>query len=202
MWGGRESNLRQFGSLERLISPCQASEQDRAGPVPCLISTQPKGALLEEIFGETDHIHRSDQGKSFDAFWEFLMSPARQDELREWLRAVHALEAIRDLPREDLVRNIPPMLLDAGDKVHGTVAQLVDQLRRFVDDRAHLKNRRILDMIHEIESHAIALKAIPPATAEFARLDGFAPEMNLTMCRALYKPPRKPVLDPGDNREG
>jgi hypothetical protein len=129
-------------------------------------STQPKGALLEEIFGETDHIHRSDQGKSFDAFWEFLMSPARQDELREWLRAVHALEAIRDLPREDFVRNIPPMLLDAGDKVHGTVAQLVDQLRRFVDDRAHLENRRILDMIHEIESHAIALKAIPPATAD------------------------------------
>ncbi len=122
-------------------------------------STQPKGALLEEIFGETDHIHRSDQGKSFDAFWEFLMSPARQDELREWLRAVHALEAIRDLPREDFVRNIPPMLLDAGDKVHGTVAQLVDQLRRFVDDQAHLENRRILDLIHEIESHAIALKA-------------------------------------------
>jgi len=47
-------------------------------------SNQPKGALLEEIFGETDHIHRSDQGKSFDAFWEFLMSPARQDELRAW----------------------------------------------------------------------------------------------------------------------
>ena len=73
-------------------------------------STQPKGALLEEIFGETDHIHRSDQGKSFDAFWKFLMSPARLDELREWLRDVHALEAIRDLLREDFVRNIPPML--------------------------------------------------------------------------------------------
>jgi len=28
-------------------------------------STQPKGALLEEIFGETDHIHRSDQGKTY-----------------------------------------------------------------------------------------------------------------------------------------
>ena len=158
-------------------------------------STQPKGALLEEIFGETNHIHCSDQGKSFDAFWEFLMSPARQDELREWLRAVHALEAIRDLPREEFVRNIPPMLLDAGDKVHGTVAQLVDQLRRFVDDQAHLENRRILELIREIESHAIALKATTPATAEFARLDGFAPEMNLAMCRALYKPPRRPVLD-------
>ena len=165
-------------------------------------STQPKGALLEEIFGETDHIHRSDQGKSFDAFWEFLMSPARQDELREWLRAVHALEAIRELPREDFVRNMPPMLLDAGDKVHGTVAQLVDQLRRFVDDQAHLENRRILNLIHEIETHAIALKATPPAAAEFSRLDSFAPEMNLAMCRALYKPPRRPVLDLGTIAKG
>jgi hypothetical protein len=34
MWGGRESNLRQSGSLEWFISPCQASEQDRgAGAV-------------------------------------------------------------------------------------------------------------------------------------------------------------------------
>jgi hypothetical protein len=28
----------------------------------------PKGELLEDIFGETDHIRRSDQGKSFDDF--------------------------------------------------------------------------------------------------------------------------------------
>lgn len=166
------------------------------------ISTQPKGALLEEIFGETDHIHRSDQGKSFGAFWEFLMSPARQDELREWLRAVHALEAIRDLPREDFVRNIPSMLLDAGEKVHGTVAQLVDQLRRFVDDQAHLENRRILDLIHEIEAHAITLKATPPTMPDFARVDGFAPELNLPMCRSLYKPPRNPVLDLGTIERG
>jgi hypothetical protein len=28
----------------------------------------PKGELLEDIFGETDHIRRYDQGKSFDDF--------------------------------------------------------------------------------------------------------------------------------------
>ena len=78
----------------------------------------------------------------------------------------------------------------------------MDQLRRFVDDQAHLENRRILDLIHEIESHAIALKVTPPATAEFARLDGFTPEMNLAMCRALYKPPRKPMLDLGTIEKG
>lgn len=159
------------------------------------ISTQPKRALLEEIFGETDHIHRSDQGKSFGAFWEFLMSPVRQDELREWLRSVHALEPIRELPREDFVRNIPPMLLDAGEKVHATVAQLVDQLRRFVDDQSHLENRRILDLIHEIETHAIVLKTSPPAVPDFGSIDGFNPDLSLPLCRALYKPPSQVVLD-------
>ncbi len=165
-------------------------------------STQPKGALLEEIFGETDHIHRSDQGKSFSAFWEFLMSPSRQDELRERLRAVHSLEAIRELPREDFVRNIPPMLLDAGEKVYGTVAQLVEQLRRFVDDRSHLENRRILDLIHEIETHGIALKRIAPTATDFATVDGFVPELNLPMCRSLYRPPSNPVLDGAPIEEG
>lgn len=165
-------------------------------------STRPKGALLEEIFGETDHIHRSDQGKSFSAFWEFLMSPARQDELRERLRAVHALEAIRELPREDFVRNIPPMLLDAGEKVHGTVAQLIEQLRRFVDDHAHLENRRILDLVHEIEAHAVALKTMAPTETDFATLDGLAPELVLPMCRSMYRPPSNSVLDGAPIEEG
>jgi len=159
------------------------------------VTDQPKGALLDAIFGETDHIQGSDQGKSFSAFWEFLMSPVRQDELREWLRAVQALATVQELASGDFVRSIPSMLLDAGEKVHATVAQLVDQLRRFVDDQAHLENRRILELIHDIEVHAIALKAAPPTAGEFAQVDGFAPELNLPLCRSLFRPPRRPVLD-------
>jgi hypothetical protein len=115
---------------------------------------------------------------------------------------VDALEAVRELPREDYVRNIPPMLLDAGEKVHGTVAQLVDQLRRFVDDQAHLENRRILDLIHELEVHAITLKADPPTAMDFAAMYAFAPELNLSMCRSLYKPPRNPILDLAEVEKG
>ena len=40
-----------------------------------------KGALLEEIMGERDVIADSDQGRSFRAFWDFLMSSQRQEEL-------------------------------------------------------------------------------------------------------------------------
>jgi hypothetical protein len=157
-------------------------------------SARPKGALLEEIFGETDHIRRSDQGRSFDAFWEFLMSPARQDELQAWLNTVHAFHAVQALESEELVRDMPSLLLDAGEKVHDTVGQLVEQLRRFVDDQAHLENRRILDLIRDIETHAVRLKEHLPQEAAFAALDALGPEFDLPMCRALYTPPRNPVL--------
>lgn len=158
------------------------------------MSTGSKGALLEEIFGESDHIRRSDQGKSFDAFWEFLMSPARQDDVRAWLRGVYDLAAVRELSRDEFVRNTPYLLLEAGEKVHGTVAQLVEHLRRFVDDQAHLENRRILDLVREIETHAIALKRDAPREPAFVEIDALAPELELPMCRGLFSPPRNPVL--------
>ena len=56
-----------------------------------------KGELLEEIFGERDAIVDSDQGRSFRAFWDFLMSPARQEELTGLLEQVLALEQVAEL---------------------------------------------------------------------------------------------------------
>jgi hypothetical protein len=50
-----------------------------------------KAVLLEEIFGERDTITDSDQGKSFRAFWDFLMSPTRQEELSSLLAKVFNL---------------------------------------------------------------------------------------------------------------
>ncbi len=40
-----------------------------------------KGTLLDEIMGERDAIGDSDQGRSFRAFWNFLLSSRRREEL-------------------------------------------------------------------------------------------------------------------------
>lgn len=166
------------------------------------LSARPKGLLLEEIFGETDHIRRSDQGKSFEAFWEFLMSPARQDDLRNWLHAVHELSAVSGLPEETVMRELLIRLLDAGDKVHGTVASLVEQLRRFVDDQVHVENRRILDIIRNLENHAVALRSNPPQRVDFANLDALAPDPSLPLCRSLFRPPLSVTLEAGPIPQG
>ncbi len=184
--------LGDFRQVEENFRGLDAQTRERIA-----LSTQPKGALLDEIFGATDHIRQSDQGKSFDAFWEFLMSPQRQDEMQTWLRAVHALPPVDELAPDEFMRRIPHLLLDAGEKVHGTVAQLVEQLRRYVDDQAQLENRRILDLVRNIEGHAVALKSDPPRDPVIAALDDMAPQFALPMCRALYRPPRNPVLHSG-----
>jgi len=56
-----------------------------------------KGALLDEIMGERDAIGDSAQGRSFRAFWDFLMSSRRQEELTVRLDQVLALPALAAL---------------------------------------------------------------------------------------------------------
>ena len=44
-----------------------------------------KGELLEQFFGNHDLITNSDEGESFRAFWNFIMSPDSQEELSQQL---------------------------------------------------------------------------------------------------------------------
>ena len=51
---------------------------------------QAKGALVGGILGERDAIADSDEGQSFRAFWEVLMSQARQEQMTGNLERVLA----------------------------------------------------------------------------------------------------------------
>ncbi len=168
-----------------------------------LIATSDKdrGDLLDEIFQDQDIIRDSDQGRSFQAFWELLMSPDRQQELQELLSRVYALEEIADLEPDVFLARIKYFLLEAGEKVYLTGNQLVEQLRRFLDDQAWLENRRIMDIIREIEKTAVEVKSEPPRD-KFAGLDTVKPMLDLPMDRSLFTPPRQTRLSEAILEEG
>lgn len=151
-------------------------------------SEKAKGALLDEIFADQDVIRDSDQGRSFQAFWELLMSPQRQFEFQELLRQVYALEEIAELEPDAFLARIKFYLLEAGEKVYTTGNQLVEQLRRFLDNQAWLENRRIMDIIKEIEKHAVSVKNNPPGD-KFICLDSVKLRLDLAMDRSLFNPP-------------
>jgi hypothetical protein len=150
-----------------------------------------KGTLLQEIMGERDAIADSDQGKSFRAFWDFLMSASRQEELTQLLERVLALPPVLELKPDARTRRVHYDWLEAGEHTQRTVAQLSQQLRRFLDDQAWLENRRIMDLLRSIEAHALALRGTPPG-GDFMALAGAAADIELPMERPLYAPPLRP----------
>lgn len=152
-----------------------------------------KGALLDQIMGERDAIGDSDQGRSFRAFWDFLMSSRRQEELSERLDQVLALPAVAALRPEPRTRRVHYDWLEAGEHTQRTVAQLSQQLRRFLDDRAFLENRRILDLLRGIESKALALREAAPS-GTVMHIDAMAADIELPLERPLFTPSVKPRL--------
>ena len=152
-----------------------------------------KGTLLEDIMGERDAIADSDQGRSFRAFWDFLMSSTRQDELSTLLSHVLSLAPVTELKPDARLGRVHYDWLEAGEHAQRTVAQLSLQLRRFLDDRAWLENRRIMDILRGIKSQALGLRSAPPPGAIIS-LSETAASIELAMERPLYTPPVKPVI--------
>jgi hypothetical protein len=152
-----------------------------------------KGALLEEIMGERDAIADSDQGRSFRAFWDFLMSSRRQEEFTELLSRVLSLPPVTALQPDARTRRVHYDWLEAGEHTQRTVAQLSQQLRRFLDDQAWLENRRIMDILHSIETRALALRFTPPS-GDLMSIAESSADLELPMERPLHTPRMRPLI--------
>jgi len=189
----------QFNQLAReLLSDFREVEQnfrllDRRVRERIALWDGAKGTLLEEILKESDAIADSDQGKSFRAFWDFLMSSRRQEELSTLLDTVLKLAPVIELKPEARTRRIHYDWLEAGEHTQRTVAQLSQQLRRFLDDKAWLENRRIMDILHGIESKSLAVRQQAP-TGNFSEIAELTADIDLAMERPLYTPSLKSVI--------
>jgi hypothetical protein len=145
--------------------------------------------LLETVLGEHDAISGSDPGRSFRAFWNFLMSPTRQEELSRKLERVFALPAVQALKPDPRLLRIHFDWLETGEHTQRTVARLSEQLRRYLDDRAFLENRRIMQLLRGVEQHALAVRNQPPPGRAFMQIDEPSPSVELPLERPLFSPP-------------
>jgi Protein of unknown function (DUF3375) len=156
-----------------------------------------KGELLEDLFSNRRGITESDQGRSFRAFYDLLLSSERQAELTDLLRHIHELDTIADLdPR---LARVHYDWIDASERTQATVRRLSEQLRRFLDDKVWMENRRVFDLLRSIESQAVRLRAagdrVGLDAAVTMDLDGTAVPVKLPMERPLYRRTRTRGLE-------
>ena len=155
---------------------------------------QGKGELLEQIFLQQDSIVDSEQGRSFAAFWRFLMFSQQQEDFRATLQSVLKLADVQDIKQELDFLKIYRQWFVGASEVQTTIASLSKQLRRYVDENYLEEERRIFSLIQKIESRAINLRESQPKTAVFMEIDALKPVVELPFDRPLFVPPQKSQL--------
>ena len=159
------------------------------------LSNKSKGELLDDIFGEHDAISDSDQGKSFRAFWGLLMSPAKQEKFNQLIQDVLALPDVHACTPDELLPKMKYHLLSAGEKVQLTSSSLVDQLRRYLDEQVWLENKRIMEIIHDLEKNAIAIKQNPPPERDFMTIADTKAAIKLPLSQPLFRAPSRSSIN-------
>lgn len=153
-----------------------------------------KGELLDDVVANRKGIADSDQGRSFRAFYDLLLSADRQAELSDLLTRLHAIESLPD--RDPRLERVHFDWMQASERTQATVRLLSEQLRRFLDDQVWLENRRVFDLLRSIEAKALHLRDDARPGVE-ATVDGVRVPVVLPMERPLYRPTRTVALDGG-----
>lgn len=152
-------------------------------------------ALAADVAAGRRGIADSDQGRSFHACYDRLLSPRLQEELADLLARVHALPAVRTCTDPRLPR-LQHHLVAAVEHTRLVLRRLTEALRSGLDDRVVREDRRVLELLAGIEGRAARLAAGLADLDGFAvELDDLAPTVVLPMERHLYAPPRRATVD-------
>ena len=152
------------------------------------LGSEAKGDVLDSIFEIEESIRQSDQGKSFFAFWQLLSDVERSDKLSELIESVYSIETIQSIDDERKLKNLKFTLLKNGEKVFGVSSKLIEQLRRFLDDRVWVENRRILELATNIEKKILEIKEDVPKVKNFMSIAGHKAEIDSIFSKSLYRP--------------
>lgn len=166
---------QNFRALDRRLRE-QIAAIDAAGVLPA-----------SDLLGETD------EGRSFRAFRDQLISPSRQDDLAELAQKLAALDCLREFGPAAKMQRSRDALMEAGDAAQRTFKRLSDQLRRNVDDQARLESRRIMHLMRDIEHRALTMRG-KIGDGAFMEIDETGPAIGLPMERTLFSPPFKPKI--------
>ena len=115
-----------------------------------------KGQILGYALDATDELKSSDQGKSFYAFWQFLIADNKQDELMSMIDYTYKLLKERDIQIADnFLRKIKIYLHNSGQKVIDSNHLLADKLSRILSERNVQERQRSREVINEIKNLAV-----------------------------------------------
>lgn len=145
-----------------------------------------KDTVLGSIFEIEDSIRESDQGKSFFAFWQILTNTSKNDNFSSMLEKLYEIDVIKEFDKDQKLKNLKYDLLLNADKITKVSSALIEQLRRFLDDRVWIENKKILELCKSIEKTALEIKSHPPKKRDFTTIYDSKVPINSVFEKFLY----------------
>lgn len=139
-----------------------------------------KGSLLVFALDALDEIEGKDQGKSFKAFWEFLMDERKQQDFTELTDRLYQLLKERkiDYGNDRFLKNLKRYLHASGKKVIDANRKLSEKISRVLSEKNMLERRRAIELIGEIRQFAYTLTGTRFKDEEFLEVED-EPFLNL-----------------------
>jgi len=127
-----------------------------------------KGRIVGQLLDTHAALKESSQGQSFYAFWNLLSSPERQQRWRELVRQVYRLDSIdSNLRSNRLLDRLSNRLLIEGERVVRSNERMAATLRRALESIATGEDRRLREVVREIQQLALACSPTPPPEEDF-----------------------------------
>ena len=117
-----------------------------------------KGGILQYTFDALDELKSSSQGKSFYAFWEFLLSRDMQDELEQLINSLFSTLQKRDIASDDrFLQNMVSHLYESGRKVYQTNDKMADKLSHIIRENDAARTDAAKRIVQEIKNSLIEI---------------------------------------------
>ncbi len=118
-----------------------------------------KGTLLVFALDALDEIDQKPQGKSFKAFWEFLMDEKRQHEFTLLTERLYQLLNEHNIHynNDRFLKHLKRYLHVSGRKVIDSNRKLSEKISRVLSEKNMLERRRAMELIGEIRQMAYSL---------------------------------------------
>lgn len=154
-----------------------------------------KGRILHYTFDALDALKESDQGKSFYAFWNFLIDEDSQETLKTLIKQVSDILEDRGIEHNNRnLKRIKSILFQSGRKVLDSNNLLAEKLTRVVAEKHLLESRRIRETIADIKQ--ISLRLIEHKIPEECGIEiELEAEINMPMERKLGEEKIIPEFD-------
>jgi hypothetical protein len=120
--------------------------------------TLTKGDILDFAFDSLDALKESQQGKSFYAFWSFILNPELQNEWKNLIDELYNTLKEREIPVDDFfLKGMKKHLHTFGQKVYKANDKMAEKLSRIIGENEKSKSEVTKNTIREIKKSLIEL---------------------------------------------